>query len=547
MAKNLTYNNDARDKIQSGLDKLAKAVAATMGPQGKNVILQKFVGNPVATKDGVSVAREIVLRDPVENLACQLVKEAAGRTADIAGDGTTTATVLTHEIFSKGNQLIRCNYNPLHLKLGLEWARDRVIENLNKMSVSVDFNTIKDIATISANNDKEMGSLIAEAFRTAGFNGTVTAEACPGNNSYVRVADGIEYSKGWITSNFLADGESEVSLKNAAIILTTQEITSITSGWLNILNSLSESQTPVLLICKSLKQEALATLVANNKLGRLKCVATELPHYIRNDKEWLDDLSILLGTRIIGPEFGLEPSAVTPIDLGFAKNITVGKYSTKILEGRKDERRLASKLNIYNEDISKLISESDRQDIKNRINFLNNKAAVIVVGYNTELELREKGDRLDDAIGATKASIDEGYVVGGGSALYMASCMVNILEAPEEIRAAAKVLLDSCSRPLRQIAENAFQDSESILDTYRKLDDKRFGFNASNCKWENLVDSGIIDPKKVTRTALENAVSIALILINTEVVVSDEPDNPSGWQPPAGWRPPESSNLNHKY
>lgn len=548
MAKNLSYNKEARAKLQTGIDKLAKTVAVTMGPQGKNVILQKFVGNPVITKDGVSVAREVVLEDPIENLACQLVKEAAGRTADMAGDGTTTATVLTHEIFSRGNKLIENNYNPLHLKRGLEWARDQIIKNLNDIATPInDFNSLKNIATISSNNDSEMGGLIAEAFEKVGLTGTVTAEASPGNNSYVRVTDGIEYKKGYITSNFIIDGGSEVVLQNAAIIITTQELSSVTAGWLPLLNELSETQTPVLIICKSLKQEALATFVTNNKLGRLKCVATELPSYIRNSNEWLDDLSILLGSRIIGSEFGLEPQDVRVADLGFAKRVVVGKYDTKILESKKDNERLSQKLSVYREDLQKLLGDTDRLDIKKRMEFLNNKAAVIVVGYSTELELREKGDRLDDALGATRAAIDEGYVPGGGTALFRAAAMVNLDEAPVELREAVSVLLESCSRPLRQISYNAFQDPEFIIQKAHEYIDTDIGFNASTCKWEDLVKAGVIDPKKVTRTALENSTSIALLLINTEAVVSEEPEKPSGWQPPAGWRPPESSNLNHKY
>lgn len=548
MSKVLSYSNDARAKIQSGIDKLAKTVGVTMGPQGKNVILQKFVGTPVITKDGVSVAREIVLEDPIENLACQLVKEAAGRTADMAGDGTTTATMLTHEIFSRGNELITENYNPLYLKRGLEWARDRVIECLNKMAIPVtDINSIKHIATISSNNDSEMGSLIAEAFDKVGLTGTVTAEACPGNSSYVRVTDGIEYKKGYVTSNFIVDGGSEVVLQNAAIILTTHEITSLTSGWLNILNELSELQTPVLIICKSIKQEALATLVANNKIGRLKCVATEIPPYARNNNEWLEDLSILLGTKIVGPEFGLEPQNLKKSDLGSAKRIIVGKYETKILESKKNLERLETKLAVYKEDLQKLIGDTDRLDIKKRMEFLTNKAAVIVVGYNTELELREKGDRLDDALGATRAAIEEGYVPGGGAALFHAAYMVDLSKASYEIREAASVLLESCSRPLRQIVHNAFQDPDEIIKEYKEYRGTNIGFNASSGKWEDLIAAGIIDPKKVTRTALENSTSIALLLINTEAIVSESPDKPSDWQPPAGWRPPEASNLNHKY
>jgi len=548
MAKNLSYNKEARAKLQAGIDKLSKTVAVTMGPQGKNVILQKFVGNPVITKDGVSVAREIVLEDPIENLACQLVKEAAGRTADMAGDGTTTATVLTHEIFSRGNKLIEENYNPLYLKRGLEWARDQIIKNLNSIATPVnDFNSLKNIATISSNNDAEMGGLIAEAFEKVGLTGTVTAEASPGNISYVRITDGIEYKKGYITPNFIVDGGSEIIFQNAAIIVTTHEFSSLTAGWLPLLNELSESQTPVLIICKSLKQEALATFVTNNKLGRLKCVATELPLFTRNNNEWLDDLAILLGAKIIGPEFGLEPQDVKISDLGFANRVIVGKYDTKILESRKDPVRLSSKLSVYKEDLQKLLGDTDRLDIKKRMEFLNNKAAVIVVGYNTELELREKGDRLDDALGATRAAIDEGYVPGGGMALFKSAAMVKLEDAPEEIREAAKVLLDSCSRPLCQISYNAFQDPKLILSKALENLDTDIGFNASTCKWEDLIAAGVIDPKKVTRTALENSTSIALLLINTEAVVSEEPEKPSGWQPPAGWRPPESSNLNHKY
>lgn len=548
MAKNLSYNKDARRRLLTGVDKLAKTVGITMGPQGRNVILQKFIGNPVITKDGVSVAREIVLEDPIENLACQLVKEAAGRTADIAGDGTTTATVLTHEILTRGNTLIESNYNPLHLKRGLEWARDKIIDNLNTISTPINnINSLKNIATISSNNDSDMGSLIAEAFNLVGFTGTVTAEASPGTASYVRVTDGIEYKKGYITSNFITDGGSDIVLQNAAIILTTSELTSLSAGWISILNKLSESQTPVLIICKSLKQEALATLVTNNKLGRLKCVATEIPHYIRNSSEWLDDLSILLGTKIIGSDFGIDAGELNIKDLGFAKKIIVGKYETKILESRKDLSRLEQKINIYKEDLLKLLGDTDRLDVKKRLEFLHNKAAVIVVGYSTELELREKGDRLDDALGATRAAIDEGFVPGGGMALFKAANMVDISKAPLEIRDAASILIESCSRPLRQIAINAFQDPDLVAKEAANYIDSDIGFNAANCKWEDLVSAGVIDPKKVTRTALENSTSIALLIINTEAVVSDQPNNPSDWQPPAGWRPPESSNLNHNY
>lgn len=548
MSKDLYYANDARKRLKSGLDKFAKTVAVTMGPQGKNVILKKFVGAPVVTKDGVSVAREITLLDPVEDLACQLVKEAAGRTADMAGDGTTTATVLAREIFERGDELISTGYSPLKLKKGLEWARDEIIKNLNTITTKIeDIESLKHIATISANNDSEMGAAIAEAFEKVGLEGTVLAEGAAGTRTYVRVTEGLEYKKGYITSNFLLDGRSDVVFENARILIANQEISSL-NGFLPLLNEISNNQTPLMIICKSLKQEALATLVTNNKLGRLQCVATELPPFGGlNQNEWLDDLSILTGAKVFGSSNGVDLSSATLSDLGFAKRISVNKYVTNIVEGRKDVKRLDHKLAIYGHDIKENLGDSDRLDLKKRIQFLQNKTAVICVGYLTELELREKGDRLEDALSAAKAAIDEGFVPGGGTALVRAVKMIDRSKIPEEFREAAEVLMESCSKPLMQISHNAYQDAEQVLKQTIEIDDWRVGFNAATMKWENLIESGVIDPKKVTRTALENSTSIALLLINTEAIVSDSPVHKSDWQAPAGWRPPEAANLNHKY
>jgi len=548
MSKDLYYANDARQRLKSGLDKLAKTVAVTMGPQGKNVILKKFVGAPVITKDGVSVAREITLLDPVEDLACQLVKEAAGRTADMAGDGTTTATVLAREIFERGDTLISTGYSPLKLKRGLEWARDEIVKNLDLLTTKIeDIDSLRNIATISANNDSDMGSAIAEAFEKVGLEGTVLAEGSAGTRTYVRVTEGLEYKKGYITSNFLLDGKSDVVFENARILIANQEIASL-NGFLPLLNELSNSQAPLLIICKALKQEALATLVANNKLGRLQCVATEIPPFAgQHQNEWLDDLSILTGAKVFGSANGIELSAASLSDLGHAKRISVNKYVTNIVEGKKDIKRLEHKLAFYAHDIKENLGDTERLDLRKRIEFLQNKTAVICVGYLTELELREKGDRLEDALSAAKAAIDEGFVPGGGTALVRAVRMIDKSKIPEDFKEAAEVLMESCKKPLMQISLNAHQDAEQILKQTIETEDWRIGFNAATMKWENLIESGVIDPKKVTRTALENSTSIALLLINTEAIVSDSPVNKSDWQAPAGWRPPENANLNHKY
>ena len=551
MAKDLTYNKQARSILLSGAEKLAKTVGVTMGPQGKNVILGKFVGAPVITKDGVTVAREVTLEDPIEELACQLVKEAAGRTAAIAGDGTTTATVLAHEIFKRGNDLINENYSPLYLKRGVEWAVKKVVENLDRMATEVDdLETLRDIATISANNDSEIGDRIAEAFDTVGIEGTVAAEASPGPGTTVRFVDGVEVEGGYVTPAFLTeDGQADVVISNCNVLICDEEITSLASC-LDLFNDLSNNAKPILILAKAIKQEALATLVTNNRLGRLRAVAVNLPPTGINPgsrTEWLDCLSALVGTKVFSSDLGNPLSKARQEDLGFAKKIIVNKYLTKILEGDKDEARIEEKLTLYKNDLNKLIGDSARSDVRKRMAYLKNKAAIITVGYSTELELREKGDRVEDSLCATRAAIEEGFVPGGGTALLRAANKVGLSGLDKELVPAAKVVLDACSRPIRQIVENAFEDADAVVERVSKSRNINLGYNAANGKYEDLVKAGVIDPKKVTRTALQNAASISLLLINTEAIVSEQADNPSSWQPPTGWRPPEEGTLRHKY
>jgi chaperonin GroEL len=548
MAKNLTFKNKAREKILSGAEKLAKVVAVTMGPQGKNVILGKFVGAPVLTKDGVTVAREVTLEEPVEELACQLIKEVAGRTAAVAGDGTTTATVLTHEILKRGCELIDTNYSPLNLRTGIEWTLKEIIKNLDSMAIDVSsLEDLENIATISANNDPDLGCKIAEAFHSVGMEGTVVAEALPGTVNSVRFADGAEVKAGFITPAFLTEeGQTEVNLNNCKILIYNDEISNLASC-LGLFNELSDTNTPVLILAKAVKQEVLATLVANNKLGRLRAVAVNLPVFGSAQGEWLEALSVLVGTKVFSSEGGVPLREAKMKDLGFAKRITVGRYSTKILEGRKDEARFLEKLELYRKDLTTLVGDNERIDTKKRIAFIQNKAAVVSVGYSTELELREKGDRVDDSICATRAAIEEGYVPGGGTALLRAAKQVDLSLLDDALVPAARVLIDACERPMRQIVENAYADSNKIIDKVLSVRNNNYGYNAATNVFEDLVQSGVIDPKKVTKTALENATSISLLLINTDAVVSEQPENPSSWQAPAGWRPPQEGTLAHKY
>ena len=550
MSKDLTYGGEARGKILEGVRKLAKTVAVTMGPQGRNVVFSVYdnVAAPLITKDGVSVARQVTLEDPLEEMGCHLVKEVAQRTAAVAGDGTTTATVLAHSIFEGGNSLISTNYSPLLFREGLNWALERVVEELDSMSNDVDgYDTVRSIATISANNDPDLGTNIADAFMAVDFKGTVAAEANPGIKTSVRTTEGIEIDNGYLSTAFLTEaGQTEVTLSNCRILVCNDEITNLI-GWLDLLNELSDKGVPLLILAKGLKQEALSTIVANNKLGRLKALAVELPTFGSMQKEWLEDLAALVGTRVCGPETGLSIKDMSLETLGFAKTVSSGRVSTKIIGGKKDEKRVADRKRMCEEDLGKLLGDQTYNDVKNRLSFLNNKAAIISVGYSTEVELREKGDRLDDALAATRAAIEEGYLIGGGMALLRASNAVDLGDLDEQLRPAAQVLLDACKAPFSQIVKNAFEDPGAVIKKVLSFKDKNIGFNAATGKYEDLLNAGVIDPKKVTRTALENATSVSLLLINTEAAISDRKEDPSAWQPSGGWRPPSNRNLNHKY
>lgn len=547
MSKIIVYGNDAREKIVSGAKKLAKTVSVTMGPHGRNVILGKFVGAPTITKDGVSVAREVVLEDPVEELGCRLIKEVAGRTADVAGDGTTTATVLAEAILSEGMKTISSGINPIFFRDGLNYTTSLILKHLDQNSREIEsFDEIRHIASISANNDSGLGSVIAEAFEKVGRNGLVTAEAYAGTENRVKYTDGVELKAGYSTSAILKKDEDPITLENAYVLICERDITHV-QDFVQVLEQLHKENRPILIIAKTIRQEAIDMIALNRKQGRLNAVTVEYPVMGKNNSEWLSDLAILCGTKVYGEDHGLPLSSATVHDLGFAEKITVSRYFTTIIGGRKNESSIREKSKLYREALENVIGDMDRKDIRERLAFLNNKAAVIGVAYSTEAELREKGDRVEDAVCATKAAIESGILPGGGIALLRAAASIQMEQVPQEYRAAADVLVRACKRPFYQIIENGYQDPSEVESRILSENNYWYGYNLHGRMYGDMLEMGVLDPKKVTKTAIQNAVSITLLLLNTEAVLSEDLANPSGWQPPAGWRPPSTSNLNHNY
>lgn len=547
MSKITLYGNDARNKILLGAQKLAKTVAVTMGPYGKNVLIGRFVGAPVLTKDGVSVAKEVVLCDPIEELGCQMIKEVSGRTADVAGDGTTTAAVLAVEIFDGGMKLMEAGENPVFFRDGINYALSLIINDLNSFSLPISSERdLNSIATISANNDSVLGDAISGAFESVGRIGVVTAEATPGKETCFRMTDGVEIRAGFCTPALLNPGEDPILLEDPYILICDRDITHF-QDFVSILNDLHTINKPLLIIAKSIKQEALSMIITNRKAGRLNAVAIEYPVFGKNNEQWLNDLSILVGTSVYSEDLGNPLSSATVKTLGRSEKARISRYDTIIINGAKNEASVREKEKIYSETLNTSLSDSDKKDLRGRLAFLQSKAAVICVGYSTEAELREKGDRVEDAVCATKAAIEDGILPGGGSALLRAGRRLNIDLVPDKFKHAATVLKLACEKPFNQILENGHINPSEIIQKIMISDDPWFGYNLISEEVGNMLDLGVIDPKKVTETALKNAVSAALLLINTEAVMAENPDKPSGWQPSAGWRPPSDTNLNHKY
>lgn len=531
MAKEIFFSDKARNGLYEGVTKLADAVKVTMGPRGRNVLIQKSFGAPNITKDGVSVAREIELDDNLENMGAQLVKEVASNTADEAGDGTTTATVLAHSIFKEGLRNITAGANPIEVKRGMDKASRAITEELQKISKEVkDRKEIAQVATISANSDEIIGNLIAEAMEKVGKDGVITVEEAKGINDDLEVVEGMQFDRGYLSPYFVTNSEKMTcELENPIILLTDAKITSL-KDLVPVLEQAQQSGKPLLIISDDLEGEALATLVLNRLKGVLNIVAVKAPGFGDRKKEMLKDIAILTGATLITEELGLSLEKTTLEDLGQASRVVIDKDNTVIVEGKGASDNVAARVNEIRTQIDNTTSEYDKEKLQERLAKLSGGVAVIKVGAATETEMKEKKDRVDDALSATKAAVDEGIVIGGGSALIKAGKVVKLnLEGDEAV--GAEIILRAIYAPIKQIAQNAGFDAGVVADKIANDTSKNLGFNAATGKYVDMIEAGIVDPLKVVRVALQNATSVASLLLTTEATVSDIKEAPT--PPPA--------------
>lgn len=525
-AKNIKFKEDARQKILKGVRTLAEAVKVTLGPKGRNVILDKSYGTPHITKDGVTVAKDIELEDKFENMGAQMVKEVASKTADKAGDGTTTATVLAEAIYSEGLRNVAAGANPMDLKRGIEKAVKVVVKELEKRSKKIETqNEIAQVATISANNDKEIGDIIASAMERVGKDGTITVEEAKGFETTLEVVEGMNFDRGYLSAYFMTNPETqECVLEDAYILIFEKKITGI-KDLIPILQAVAETGKPLLIIAEDVEGEALATLVVNRLRAGLKICAVKAPGFGDRRKAILEDIAVLSGGQLISEEIGIKLESVTIDMLGRFKKVVVTKDETTLIEGAGKKAVIQERCGLIRRQIEESTSDYDREKLQERLAKLTGGVAVIRVGAATEVEMKEKKDRVDDAQHATAAAALEGILPGGGVAFVRCIPALNkfaeTLEGDE--KTGAKLIIRSLSAPLRQIAENAGQEGSIILQQVEKLSDNQ-GYNALNGEFVDMMKAGIVDPTKVARCALENAASVASMLLTTEAIVADLPD-----------------------
>ncbi len=521
MAKEIHFSDNARNGLFEGVTKLADAVKVTMGPRGRNVLIQKSFGAPHITKDGVSVAREIELSDTLENMGAQLVKEVASNTADEAGDGTTTATVLAHSIFKEGLRNITAGANPIEVKRGMDKASAAIIDELKKITKEVkDKKEIAQVATISANSDETIGNLIAEAMEKVGKDGVITVEEAKGINDDLEVVEGMQFDRGYLSPYFVTNSEKMTcELENPLLLITDGKITSL-KDLIPVLEQIQQSGRPLLIIADDVEGEALATLVLNRLKGVLNIAAVKAPGFGDRKKEMLKDIAILTGGNVITEELGLSLDKATLADLGQAARVVIDKDNTVVVDGKGDKSAVEARVNEIRIQIDNTTSEYDKEKLQERLAKLAGGVAVIKVGAATETEMKEKKDRVDDALSATKAAVDEGIVIGGGAALIKAAQAVDLaLEGDEQV--GADIILRAVYAPMKQIAENAGFDAGVVADKVANADEANLGFNAATGEYVDMLEAGIIDPLKVERIALQNATSVASLLLTTEATVSD--------------------------
>ncbi len=522
-AKEIRYSMSARDKMMKGVDALANAVKVTLGPRGHNVLIEKSWGSPRITKDGVTVAKEIELEDKFENLGAQMVKEAASKTSDVAGDGTTTATVLAQAIYREGSKLVAAGSNPMAIKRGIEKAVDLVVEELKKMSKQTkDKKEIAQVGTISANNDSSIGEIISEAMDKVGKEGVITVEEAKGMETSLEIVEGMQFDRGYVSPYFVTDAEKmEVHLEGANVLLHEKKLSNM-KELLPILEQIAKMGRPLLIIAEDVEGEALATLVVNKLRGTLKCTAVKAPGFGDRRKAMLQDIAVLTGGQVVSEELGIKLENVTLEDLGKAKRVTVDKDNTTIVEGGGSREALEGRVKQLRVQIEETTSDYDREKLQERLAKLVGGVAVINVGAATETEMKEKKARVEDALNATRAAVEEGIVPGGGVAYIRAMKAFENANFPGEEQLGAKIVKRALEEPMRQIAGNAGAEGSVVVQEVMEGKDA-FGFNAETGKCDDLVKAGVIDPTKVARFALQNAVSVAGLLLTTEAAVIEKP------------------------
>jgi chaperonin GroEL len=531
-AKEIHFSETGRQSILQGVDALANAVKVTLGPKGRNVIIEKSFGSPLITKDGVTVAKEIELEDKFQNMGAQMVKEVASKTSDVAGDGTTTATVLAQAIFREGSKLVAAGHNPMDLKRGIDSAVAAVVTELKKISKPCNMSKteIAQVGTISANGDKDIGDIIAEAMVKVGKEGVITVEEAKSMETTLDLVEGMQFDRGYLSPYFITDPERMEAILEDAYVLVYEKKISNLKDMIPILEKVAQSGRPLLIICEDVEGEALATLVVNNLRKTLKCCAVKAPGFGDRRKAMLEDIAILCGTRMVSEEMGERLEAVTIDRLGRAKRIVVDKENTTIVEGSGKKADVEARVKKIRKEIEDTTSDYDREKLQERLAKLAGGVAVINVGAATETEMKEKKARVEDALNATRAAVEEGIVPGGGVALIRGIPVLEGLKLSDEQAFGVKIIRRAIEEPLRQIAQNAGVDGSIVIDRV-KNEKGAFGFNAATETYEDLIKAGVIDPTKVTRSALQNAASVASLLLTSEAMIAEKPEKKSPAMP----------------
>jgi chaperonin GroEL len=533
MAKQITYGNESRQAVLRGVNRLADAVKVTLGPKGRNVVLDKKFGSPVITKDGVTVAKEIELKEPLENMGAQMVREVASKTSDVAGDGTTTATVLAQAIYREGIKNVTAGANPMALKRGIEKAVAAVTDELKKLSKPVKGKMIAQVGTISANNDETIGNIIAEAMEKVGKDGVITVEEARSMETSLEVVEGMQFDRGYLSPYFVTDPERmEVVLENALVLIHEKKISNM-KDLLPVLEQVAKLGKPLLIIAEEVEGEALATLVVNKLRGTLQVAAVKAPGYGDRRKAMLEDIAILTGGKAITEDLGIKLENIKLDDLGKVKKVTIDKDNTTLVEGAGKPKDIEGRVKQIRTQVEETTSDYDREKLQERLAKLVGGVAVIKVGAATETEMKEKKARVEDAMHATKAAVEEGIVPGGGVALLRAQKAVDSVKAQDDEAVGSGIIRRALEEPIRQIAGNAGFEGAVVVSKVREMKADE-GFNALTEEYENLVEAGVIDPTKVVRSALQNASSIASLLLTTEALVSEIPEDKDEKAAPGG-------------